>query len=415
MKSRFPTRPAENETRFPRRRARYLRPVIDDPPTRSLVRARVLECHAAGGLEEVEAEEWNALADASQAPLRHGYASAWQHAELPGLRLRPLLLRDAETGVLVAGTPAYFYDLDMGVVHSPFLADALAQIRRVAPRLLITRVFELGSATPRVTPFAVSPEVDEGTAVDEILRAALHEAWRGGAQLVIAQNFERSVSEATERALRRHGFAPVPIPQTAGLELPFDSFDEYLDSMRAQYRRRARKALKASSHLHVEHVRDFDRLVPELARLWRLVYDRADEVKREILADDFFQAVAAVDTASVLVLRRDDDSIAAYAMLLDDEPRLHFLYTGFEREAGEQECAYFRLLYEIVRYAIEHGFGRVNLGLTTLEPKLDVGAVPVPLYAWMRHRRPHLHRLFVGLGQGPFAPRPVQPRHVFKS
>lgn len=371
-----------------------------------------LEAAAADGMTGVDADAWDAIIRPGQAPIRYGYYASWETAELKGLRSRPIVAQRAGTDALAVAAPAYFYDLDMAVVQSPALERAVSQIRRAWPRLLILRVLELGTPTPLVPPFLRAADVPAGEAARVIADAALAEAEAGGAKMVIVQSFESTEGETAD-ALRAAGFRSVPIPPTVVVDVPWTSFDEYLGSMRAQYRRRARKTLKASAHLRVEHVRDFRALVPELARLWRLVYERAHEVKRELLGEAFFRGAAEQDDSSVLLLRREDGSIASYALLADDRPWLHFLYTGFEERAVE-EAAYFRLLYELVRHAIEHDFHRVNLGLTTLPPKLDVGGVPVQLYAWLKHRRPLLHEVFTRAGAGPFAPARVEPRNVFK-
>jgi hypothetical protein len=231
--------------------------------------------------------------------------------------------------------------------------------------------------------------------------------------MVLAQSFQHTTGRVAD-VFQALGFRPVPIPPTVVVQLPFDTFDEYLSSMRAQYRRRARRVFELSSHLRVERARGFVELAPELARLWRLVFDRAHELRREVLPSPFFQDIAAIEDTSLLVLRRPGGSIASYALLLEDDPCLHFLYTGFETRARD-EGAYFRLLYEIVRTAIDRGFTQANLGLTTLEPKLDVGGVPVPLYAWLHHHREPVGRLLAHLGSGVFAPDPARPRSVFKA
>lgn len=365
------------------------------------------------GMAAVDPDAWDAIALPGQAPIRHGWFAAWETADLRGLRSRPLVAHRQGTDEVAVAVPAYFYDLDMAVVQSPALESAISQVRRLWPRLMVTRVLELGTPTPLVPPFLRAPDVSAEEAARVVAEAAIAEAEAGDARMVIVQSFE-SAEGATAEALRAAGFRPVPIPPTVVVDLPWSSFDEYLGSMRAQYRRRARKVMEDSRHLTVEHVRDFGGLVPELARLWRLVHDRAQEVKREVLGEAFFRGVADLDDSSVLLLRRDDGSIASYALLADDLPWLHFLYTGFEERAGVEEGAYFRLLYELVRHGIEHGFHSINLGLTTLPPKLDVGGVPVHLYAWLRHRQPLLHEVFTRAGAGPFAPSRVEPRNVFK-
>lgn len=101
-------------------------------------------------------------------------------------------------------------------------------------------------------------------------------------------------------------------------------------------------------------------------------------------------------------------------MLLAEPPWLTFLQCGFEEEAARTEGVYFRLLYEIARLGIEGGFQQVDLGVTTLEPKLDVGGVPVPLFAWVKHRNPLIQRLVRAAADGPMRPGRVEPRRVFK-
>ncbi len=363
------------------------------------------------GVGALESSAWNALCAPGQGPLRHGYVCAWENAHLEGLRARPIAVHgDDET--LAAAAHAYFYELDMGGIHSHVALGALHMARRLYPRLLKTRVYEVGSPTALVPPVLRPTKLSPAAGARAVLRTAVREADRGGAQLMIVQNFATPVSPEAP-VLRELGFSPVPIPPTVVLDLPFGDFDEYLAAMRSHYRRRARKVLKKSRHLEVERVHDFAPLAPRLAQLWRLVYERAD-VRREILGEAYFRGAAGVDETSVLVLRRADGSIASYALLLDDRPWLHFLYCGFEQQAGLEESAYFRLIYEIVRDALERGFEHVNLGITTLEPKLDAGGRVVPLYGWIRHRRRALHGVFARLAAGPFAPGIPEPRTVFK-
>ncbi len=91
-----------------------------------------------------------------------------------------------------------------------------------------------------------------------------------------------------------------------------------------------------------------------------------------------------------------------------------FLHCGFDEAAGRSEGAYFRLLYEIVRVAIGDGVELLDLGMTTVQPKLDVGGVPVPLYALVKHRNRLAHRAVVAFANGPARPPVVEPRRVFK-
>lgn len=355
--------------------------------------------------------EWDALLTPGNAPLSHGYVSAWQHAELPNFEWRAILAHDSDR-VLRAAAPAYFYDLDAGVVQD--LPRPLQIMRRQFPRLFRMRVYEIGSPVSMCNPLLAAGNVDRRAAAKAILETATREADAEGAAMTIVQNFCDGEHDPACDAIRELGFSRLPVPSSVVLDLPFDSFDDYLLAMRAPYRRRVRRVLEQSQHLTVERLHDFTDLAPELARLVRLVYERAQEVRRETLPPAFFSAVARLDSTSALLLRRPDGSIASSALLQFDGDWLHFHTCGFEQAAGVDEAAYFRLLYEIVRTGIELDARRIDLGITTLAPKFDLGGRPVPLFAWIRHRHALAQRLFAKLAGTIFAPPAAKPRRVFK-
>lgn len=365
-------------------------------------------------LSAVPAPEWEALRSAGSAPLAYRYLRAWESSELAGLCSRPILIERAGREHPVAACPGYAYDLDVAAVRSPRAERMLRWPRRIWPRLGVVHAYELGCGTPLTNPFLATDPGMLQSALPVLIEAALEEAERLAASFVLVQSFTSRDGPVGEQ-LSGRGFVAVPMPPTALLALPYESFEEYLSAMRAPYRRRARRTLERTDALTVEHRTGFAELADELARLWRAVYDRATELKREVVTPDFFRAVSQIEESSVLLIRRPDQSIACFALLLDDRPWLTFVYCGFEESAGRGEGAYFRLLYEIVRLTIEHGYEQVDLGMTTLTPKLDLGAVPVPLFGWFRHRNPIVQRALSALGRGPLRPETPEPRRVFRS
>lgn len=373
------------------------------PPTAASLRS----------LDEVAPSDWDALLSPGMAPLRHGFLRSWERAELTGLCSRPVVVREGRDGAPVAACPGYFYDLDVATVRFPASLPAVGVVRRWWRRFGMLRTYELGTPVPLTRPLLVRGGDLGDPAVSQLLATAAQTGLDGGASFVLVQNFTATDGPAG-RTLAELGFAAVPIPATAVVDLPYGSFEDYLAAMRAQYRRRAQKTLKRSERLTVEHHEQFEDLADELARLWRAIYERAREVRREILTPDFFRGASAVPETSVLLLRRPDGTIASFALLLDERPWLSFDQCGFEADAGRGEGAYFRLLYELVRHAIEHGYEQLDLGITTLAPKLDVGAVPVPLFAWLKHRNPVVQAAMRALARGPLRPPELAPRRVFK-
>jgi predicted N-acyltransferase len=384
----------------------------EEPGTRSAPEAApTIESLCARELTSIPAETWDALIHPGSVPLKHGFLRAWEQSDLRGLQSSPVVAYGRESSRPIAACPGYFYDLDMPTVRLPQSAPLVNLIRRAWPDFLYARTYEVGSPTPLTNPFLVTDPGLRPAAVPVLIEAAVQEGDSSGADFILVQNFTSRSGPAGEELSRRN-FTGVAIPPTAVVDVPYSSFEEYLGAMRAQYRRRAQQTLKRSASLSVEHVHDFGELADELARLWRAIFDRAREVKREVLTPAFFRIVAELEEASVLLTRREDGSIASFGLLLDDSPWLSFLQCGFE-ERGREEGAYFRLLYEIVRLGIEQGFEQVDLGITTIKPKLDVGAVPVPLFAWIKHRNPIFQRAIMALGEA-VRPEDVEPRNVFK-
>jgi predicted N-acyltransferase len=134
---------------------------------------------------------------------------------------------------------------------------------------------------------------------------------------------------------------------------------------------------------------DFAPLAEQLAGLWRQVYDRASECRREILHPVFFTRISEElgEDSAVLLLEQGDRPLA-FGLLLREEKQLLWPYCGLDYAANEKYELYFNLLYEIVHHAIRSGIRDIDMGITTLDAKKRVGAEVQPLHMFMRHCNP---------------------------
>jgi len=85
------------------------------------------------------------------------------------------------------------------------------------------------------------------------------------------------------------------------------------------------------------------------------------------------------------LLRRGDD-VAGFVTTLKDGDTAIGYYIGIDYAANEQVPVYLRLLQATVADAISLGCRQLSLGRTALEPKARLGAKPLPLSVWVRHR-----------------------------
>jgi hypothetical protein len=71
------------------------------------------------------------------------------------------------------------------------------------------------------------------------------------------------------------------------------------------------------------------------------------------------------------------------------------------------------MLYDIIKYAAEHDLRDLHFGRTAPEVKSTIGAIPHPMYGYLKHKNPLINR-FMGLFTGRLKPRDYVLRSPFK-
>jgi hypothetical protein len=329
------------------------------------------------------AEQWDRCVPAGHLGLGRRFLGCCRELQIDGFRLLPLLLTDPAGRA--SGVACSYYNLiDASDLGNSAFQRAVLLARKLLPNLLRYRVLELGF--PSMVGFPAHAGGVRGDVIETLATWAMAQAKRNRDSLVVVRDIDERSAPKAAATLRRLGFLPTPVPATFVVPLPFRSFDDYKAEMRSKYRSRLVNHLKATASLRCEVVRHFAPLAPELLALWRNIYDRATRYRRLVLTRRFLEAVSELDESRVILLRRPDDSVAAFGLVYLDGPMLRFASTGFTREAARDEGVYFRMLYEVIRFAIENGCGAVSLGQSTAEPKMSVGGLPVTLQAWIWHR-----------------------------
>lgn len=163
------------------------------------------------------------------------------------------------------------------------------------------------------------------------------------------------------------------------LELRWKSFDDYLASMRSNYRYRYKKALQRSEGLSFEYLSNNSMFDDSMYQLYLEVYE-ASRFKIEKLEKEFFQG----SMFQILVLKLKGETVG-FVQLLHDGEQLIFEFVGFNHELNEEYDIYMRLLLEIVRYGIEKDFKTIDFGQTADDAKLKLGCYYKYLYAVIGH------------------------------
>lgn len=180
------------------------------------------------------------------------------------------------------------------------------------------------------------------------------------------------------------GFATGLTCSQCVLDVRWSSFEDYLGALRSHYRHRYRKALKASAGLRLRWLERPEEFDEELYGLYLQVVG-SSRLVIETLSPEFFRG----EFFRIFVLE-DDTGPQGFVQLLENGDELIFEFVGLNYATNHAHDTYLRMLLEIVRYGIEHGFSTIDFGQTADDTKLKLGCDYPDLYAALHHSNPVL-------------------------
>lgn len=155
---------------------------------------------------------------------------------------------------------------------------------------------------------------------------------------------------------------------------------------------RIKKFQKSNSSLEV--TKNVSSYANELTKLWKNVYDHATEYRREILPPDFFENLEAhMEGHASVILAKLGDKITGFILLFHDDETLIPIFCGLDYEYNKKQYTYFNLFYKTIEIAINTKMRDIDFGITTLIPKIEMGATPVTLHMYMKHSNPILNMI----------------------
>lgn len=246
---------------------------------------------------------------------------------------------------------------------------------------------------PGEDPSAIWPAVTEA-----LYRVRRAERLSGNADFILVKDIPPAHAPQAE-SLRRFHYRPVETMPNMVLDLrpSWRTFDDYLASLDAKYRKAAQQAARKVTDAGCVVERLSAAQVEEHAMRLHQLYLQVHEnnaLRLVTLPPGLLPVVAreSRDDFSCLVVRRGAELLGFVTTLRDGEHGIGWVM-GFDRTAAAEMPLYVRLLQGVVAEALRLGCRSLSLGRTALEPKARLGARPEPLQVWLRHRVPALGQL----------------------
>lgn len=178
------------------------------------------------------------------------------------------------------------------------------------------------------------------------------------------------------------------------LENRWNNFDEYMDNLRANYRRRYNQAIKKGKDIEFEILKDNNDFTEYMYGLYEQVFNNAS-YSLEKLNLDFFK-----NNFSKIICLKIKGKTEAFIQIIENGETLIFEFGGYNYDLNHQYDLYLNMLLEITRYGISKGFQYIHFGQTAYDCKLKFGATMYYKYLlvshknkfinWMLHKGIHL-------------------------
>lgn len=166
------------------------------------------------------------------------------------------------------------------------------------------------------------------------------------------------------------------------LDISWSNIEEYLSSLRSNYRYRVKKAIKKLSDIEVEELNNNCCFDQSMYELYEEVYNNS-KAKLEKLDIKFFK-----NYPSKIFKFTIEEKPVAFIQLVEDNEELIFLFGGFKHELNKKYDLYMNMLLKIIQYGTDNGFKSINLGQTSEETKLKLGAYQRKNHMYAHHRNP---------------------------
>jgi predicted N-acyltransferase len=282
-------------------------------------------------------------------------------------------------------------------IRSALMATARKAGRRIEERVLVCG--NLLSWGRHGVAFAADtePETLWPAIAEALYRIRRSDKLLGDASIVLLKDFTEQDKPGIN-ALRRFSYRPAETDPDMVLELnpKWRQLDDYLGSLDSKYRNSFKQVFRklGEKDIQLEEVQDLHPLAPRLHELYCSVQSNA-AVRPVTVPSSFLPALAQLTSPNFrCTLARRGNEVLGFVTTLKDGATAIGYHIGFDRdEAQTGTPLYLGLLQSTVRHAIELRCQSLSLGRTALEPKARLGAQPVPLHFWARHKNPAVNLL----------------------
>jgi hypothetical protein len=192
--------------------------------------------------------------------------------------------------------------------------------------------------------------------------------------------------------------------------------EDYLQSLTAKFRTKANSVYKRSESLRIEELgtAGISRHLDKIAVLYNAVYDRAQFKFMELSGLSLLKFKEYLGNDFIFMGYFYGEELVGFSAAFVFGDILDANLVGLSYEHNRELALYQRMLYDFTELAIRRGCKELRLGRTAEEIKSCIGARPVDMTLYIRHKNKVSNTLIKPIVES-VAPSPFELRFPFKA
>jgi len=213
---------------------------------------------------------------------------------------------------------------------------------------------------------------------------------------IFIKDFKEESLKNTRQFLK-FGYSEINVEPNMIVQLDpkWKTFEDYKNILKSKYRVKANKADSSSSslktRLFTEH--DFETYKEELQALYQNTIDNASFNAQVLNLNTYIHLRASFKDDFIVKAYFLEDKLVGFLTALVNKNTLDAHFIGLDYQLNKSHAIYPRILNDYVRLGIEKQVSSIDLGRTASEIKTTIGAIPLELSCYIKHKNPFLNSL----------------------
>jgi predicted N-acyltransferase len=335
-------------------------------------------------IDEINKEEWDSIVEENHIINSYEYQKAIEKSKINDLKYRYYMFYMGEK--LIAHISLCIFTFNLDLMAGKIIKKICDNIRKIFPNFLVVKFIECGHPSCLGNTFSISDKKYLPDIIRLIDKEMIKLARQEKTSLIGIRDFYSNEIDDFNILLKLKYKVILNLSNTF-LKIEEKSFDEYLDDLISKRRHEIthRLELFKNSGCTIEKIIDFAGLSDDIYKLWHNTFLNSKEYQREILNPAYFRFLSDyLKEKSFIFLCKKNDKPIGFTMFLDSGDTLVSTYCGLDYEYSKSSYVYFILFYKTIEEAINLNKKWLELGVTNYNPKIEIGAIPEPLYVYIK-------------------------------